>query len=305
MVTLSSKVRDALNEVRILILGAQIVLGFQFQAAFQPRFSALPSFSRWLNSAAYGLMLLAVILLIAPAPYHRIVEHGNDTLRLLRFATRMAAIALGPFALCIGIDEFLVASAMMDKRLAATAASLVALVAVIAWYVIESARRKSPAARHRSEREESMRASVEEKISTMSTEIRVILPGAQAVLGFQFSVVLSDAFDRLPQAAKLLHLASLTCVAGAVVLLIAPAAYHRIVAGGEDYRDVEFFGARAMLLAMVILGLGMAGDFYLVLGMISDWHLGAAIAAILALLVNAGLWFGYPLAIRRRNSPIG
>lgn len=149
-----------------------------------------------------------------------------------------------------------------------------------------------------------MRTPVKEKIQTMGTEIRVVLPGAQALLGFQFSSVLSEAFAKLPEAAKLLHFASLTSIAGAVVILMAPAAYHRIAAGGEDYRDVEIFGVRAMLVALVILGLGMTGDFYLVLGIISEWHAGAALVAVGTLLILFGLWFGYPFAMRRRDSSI-
>ena len=43
-----------------------------------------------------------------------------------------------------------------------------------------------------------MRTPLKEKIKTLSTEIRLVLPSAQALLGFQFSAVLSEAFGRLP-----------------------------------------------------------------------------------------------------------
>ena len=43
------------------------------------------------------------------------------------------------------------------------------------------------------------------KIEQMLTEARVILPGAQALLGFQLAVVLTQAFDRLPPSSKTLH----------------------------------------------------------------------------------------------------
>jgi hypothetical protein len=42
-VSLSSKVKTALDETRTLMLGAQILLGFQFHGAFQQRFDALSS----------------------------------------------------------------------------------------------------------------------------------------------------------------------------------------------------------------------------------------------------------------------
>jgi hypothetical protein len=43
------------------------------------------------------------------------------------------------------------------------------------------------------------------KIDQLLTEARVILPGAQALLGFQLAVVLTRAFDLLPAWSKALH----------------------------------------------------------------------------------------------------
>jgi len=56
-------------------------------------------------------------------------------------------------------------------------------------------------------------------------------PGAQALLGFQFAVMLVDGFDQLPASSQYLHLVSLVAVALSTVLLIAPAAYHRLRRG--------------------------------------------------------------------------
>ena len=39
--SLSAKVKTSLDETRTLMLGAQILLGFQFHAAFQQRFDDL------------------------------------------------------------------------------------------------------------------------------------------------------------------------------------------------------------------------------------------------------------------------
>ena len=63
---LAGKVKTALDETRTLILGAQILLGFQYQGAFQEKFDSLPSISRQMSALALLLMLLTVGLLIAP-----------------------------------------------------------------------------------------------------------------------------------------------------------------------------------------------------------------------------------------------
>jgi Family of unknown function (DUF6328) len=65
----------------------------------------------------------------------------------------------------------------------------------------------------------------------------VILPGSQALLGFQLAIVLTQAFEKLPPALKMVHGAALLFISLSIVLLMAPAAYHRIVYKGEDSED--------------------------------------------------------------------
>src|SRR3954471_7527206 len=73
---LSDKVKTALDETRTLILGCQILLGFQYQSAFRQGFDELPSASRHMSAAALALMLLAICLLIAPSAFHQISQDG-------------------------------------------------------------------------------------------------------------------------------------------------------------------------------------------------------------------------------------
>jgi Family of unknown function (DUF6328) len=71
------------------------------------------------------------------------------------------------------------------------------------------------------------------KVDQMLTEARVILPGAQALLGFQLSVVLTSAFEWFSGLSQMSHAMALGLVALATIPLMAPAAYHRIVDAGE------------------------------------------------------------------------
>src|SRR5262245_42048840 len=102
------KLGAALNEARMLVLGAQIVLGFQFEAIFQHKFSDLPRSVQGLTAVAVVLIVLALGLLLAPVPYHRLVAGGNNTAETRRFTTRMVAVAPLPFAACISLDIFIV-----------------------------------------------------------------------------------------------------------------------------------------------------------------------------------------------------
>src|SRR3954465_4653910 len=96
--SLSKKVKVALDETRTLILGAQILLGFQLQGVFRPVFDRLPWHDRYLDIASLLFSSLTVGLLIAPSLHHQIVDEGDSTRRIHRTIGRFASWALAPFA---------------------------------------------------------------------------------------------------------------------------------------------------------------------------------------------------------------
>ena len=135
------------------------------------------------------------------------------------------------------------------------------------------------------------------KIEQMLTEARVVLPGAQALFGFQLAIVLTQSFEHLPPASIIIHAASLFMVAIAVVLLITPAAYHRIVYDGEDSDDMYRVGSALVTAATVPLALGLAGDVYVVITKIAASPAVGLAAGGLALIFLVGLWHIYPLLV--------
>jgi hypothetical protein len=74
---LDAKLKTALDESRLLILGAQVLFGFAFQAAFQELFAEIDTAGRTVQLAALGLLTLSVALLIVPSLYHQIACRGR------------------------------------------------------------------------------------------------------------------------------------------------------------------------------------------------------------------------------------
>jgi hypothetical protein len=70
MAELKDKIKIALDESRMLVLGTQILLGFQFRSAFEPAFEQLPKSSQYLKM--FGLMILLVAITLIMAPVHTI-----------------------------------------------------------------------------------------------------------------------------------------------------------------------------------------------------------------------------------------
>jgi len=80
---LDRKVKTALNGTRLLILGVQVLLGFEFQCFFQDDFPDLPTASKYLSLAGLFLVIIAAGLLVIPSMEHRLVERVQSTLRLV------------------------------------------------------------------------------------------------------------------------------------------------------------------------------------------------------------------------------
>jgi uncharacterized protein DUF6328 len=304
---IAKKIKLALDETRILVLGAQVLIGFQFRGVFANAFDRLPPSSRYLNAVGLLLMTLTLGLLILPGLYQRVVEDGLDSSRLYRFTSLMASLALAPLAVSLGLDVGIAAQHLWGTPGGMAAGTAIGLMAIAFWYILGAGRRRSRGHQERAmsarQVEEPQDPGLHEKINQMLTEARVILPGAQALIGFQLVIVLSEAFEKLPAAIKMVHGAALLLIAASVVLLMAPAAYHRIVYAGEDADSFLKTGSRFVALSTIPLAFGLAADVFVVGTKIfrSDIAAGVGIA-VLALLI--GLWHAFPLLLRwhRRSS---
>ena len=134
---------------------------------------------------------------------------------------------------------------------------------------------------------------LEDKVEQVLTEARVLLPGVQALLGFQLATMLMDGFDKLPQSSKYIHLTSLLLMGLSVILLMTPAAYHRIVERGEETESFHRVASILLLIVMIPIPLGICGDLYVVLRKVTDSIPLSIGGSLLILAVFYGLWFGF------------
>ncbi len=317
MAKLNNKITHVLNESRMLVLGAQVIFGLQFRSFFEKGFESLPFPSQLLKLFALGLLIFAVGLLISPSSYHRIVERGEDTHELHRYATKVLMWAMLPFALGLGIDLFVTTEKIVGRWAGVAAGLLTVLLAASFWYGLEfygrreraeeiaEEKRKSDEEEERERREKEEKGEpmtqLSDKIKHVLTEARVVLPGAQALLGFQFIAVLTESFDKLPNVSKYVHLGCLGMNALTIVLLMTPAAYHRIVERGEETEHFHRFATRMVVAALVPLALGICGDVYVVAQKVTESQLVAIVFALAALALFWELWFGLTLYRRTQR----
>jgi hypothetical protein len=130
----------------------------------------------------------------------------------------------------------------------------------------------------------------------------MVLPGIQALFGFQWIAFFNQRFSELSPIDQRLHLAAIGLVAVAAALVMTPAAYHRSL--GTDAVDERFLkvSTRLIFASMFLLAAGIAVDFYVVSTFVLESIAGSVFLAGCVWMLLAALWFVFPLfaANRRR-----
>jgi hypothetical protein len=289
--SLAENTKTALDESRTLKLGAQILLGFQLQAPFQNAFASLTPHEKGIEVAVLCILVLVLGLLIGPSARHRIVGQGEATASINQFITPMSLATLFPFAIALSLDLVIAGTRVAGPRTGVAAGVIGGLVAIGFWYGPLMIKDKEQDASMPDPNEKTSTAA---KIDYVLIEARVVLPGAQALLGFQLTIVLTSGFAELPPSAKALHGVALGLIALATILLMTPATYHRIVYGGALAPDFYRVASRFLLAATVFLALGLSADIHVVVTKITESEAIANALAIATAAALLGLWHAWP-----------
>ncbi len=127
-------------------------------------------------------------------------------------------------------------------------------------------------------------------------ECRMLLPGLQALFGFQLTAVFSQGFDeKLNRPQQQLHLLATGLVAVATALIMTPAAYHRQTGTHQVSERFISLSTRLLLWSMPPLIAGICLDFYLVARLIIDGVWGAIVTTAIG-TAFVFLWFILPRA---------
>jgi fucose permease len=124
-------------------------------------------------------------------------------------------------------------------------------------------------------------------------EARCILPGLQAVFGFQTIAVFNERFTDLQSYAQACHLVGLGLMVIAMALLMTPAVYYRAQHGRATSHMVRA-SRRAIRGALMPLALGLSLDMLTVMSLATDKLTLSIAAAVATLLLFVGLWYLLP-----------
>ena len=140
---------------------------------------------------------------------------------------------------------------------------------------------------------------VDKAADQLLEECRMVLPGVQALFGFQLIVVFNAAFkELLTPREQGLHLAAMLLIVCAIALVMAPAAIHRVREPESVSRAFVRLSSRLLTWGMVPLALGTTLDVYLVAHALVRDHAIALFAASFSAAVFVGLWWTLPRLAR-------
>jgi small-conductance mechanosensitive channel len=143
--------------------------------------------------------------------------------------------------------------------------------------------------------------SLETEVEQILEEARMVLPGIQALFGFQLIAVFSERFDQaLGEPGKRLHVTAVVLTAVAIGLIMAPAAYHRQAERDRVSRYFANYASFLITLAMAPLSIALAMEVALVAFLATGQPAASTLIGTAVILFMVWLWYVFP-AYRKHN----
>jgi hypothetical protein len=143
---------------------------------------------------------------------------------------------------------------------------------------------------------------LQEAVTHVFEECRMVLPGIQALFGFQMIAVFSNRFaEKLTSRQQQMHGIAILLVIVAIVLVMLPAALHRRAEPKSVSAGFLRVASAALLAGMLFLALALSLDVFVVIGVLWPHPRVALAGAIGTLMLCVLVWEVYPSVYRRRR----
>jgi len=126
--------------------------------------------------------------------------------------------------------------------------------------------------------------SLKETVEDVLQESRMILPGVQALFGFQLIAFFNSAYANLDQFNRLVHLIALGLTILSIGLLMAPVAYHRQVERQTVSKGMIKYATSLITVGMAPLAASIGLDVYVVSGLALNHN--STVSAVASILFN-------------------
>jgi len=135
---------ELLNEVRVALPGAQVLLAFLFTVPFATRFGRITHTQRVAFLVCLLCTVAGTVLLMAPSVYHRLRWEQGGKADVIRVAHRLFLAGTAFLALGIVAAVFMVDDVLFGTPAAVASAAGTALAVLLIWYALPLMRQRRP-----------------------------------------------------------------------------------------------------------------------------------------------------------------
>jgi hypothetical protein len=135
---------------------------------------------------------------------------------------------------------------------------------------------------------------LDRELIELLNELRVVLPGVQALFAFLLIVPFNNRFSQVTDLDRLLYLVSLLAAALACALFISVPSFHRLRFRQHDKEQLVEYANRAAIGGLVLLAVAMTASVFLVTHVLFGPWPSALLSGALAVVI-VGLWWVLPL----------
>ncbi len=136
---------------------------------------------------------------------------------------------------------------------------------------------------------------LDRELLELLNELRVVLPGVQALFAFLLIVPFNDRFAGVTGMERAVYTVALLASALACVVFITPPAFHRLRFRRHDKVQLLRIGNRCAIAGLAALAVAMIASVFLIAEVLFGAAVGIALAAVIAVPI-AVLWWGVPIS---------
>jgi len=133
---------EMLNELRILLPGAQLLNGFLITLPFNSGFQQIVQVEKWIFMATFVCSLSSLILFTTPAVQHRVLRPLDDREKFKNGASKQMIVGAVFLSLALVLCANLVTAEVVGHPLGGVVAALVSSMILGLWWISPLWRRR-------------------------------------------------------------------------------------------------------------------------------------------------------------------
>ena len=138
---------------------------------------------------------------------------------------------------------------------------------------------------------------LDRNLDELLQELRVAQTGVQVLFAFLLTVPFTQRWGEVTAFQRSVYFTALLCATGAVIFLVAPTAYHRIVFRQHDKEAIVLVSNWLALIGLLLVAAAMTAVVLLITDVIFGRERAYLVASVTGALF-VGLWCLFPLARR-------